>query len=77
MKELIVTGLAAIAALHTVNAIAQQPDEDAAGTAQDSEIYLEEIRVACEAEAAGLPDAEQYINECIKSMKQSFTDAQD
>ena len=77
MKNSITAGLTAIAALCTVNAIAQEPDDSVAGTVQDSEMYLEEIRIACEAEAAGLPDAHNYIEQCIKNMQQGFAGAQD
>ena len=77
MKKMIAAGLAAIAALYAINAVAQEADESGADTAHGSDMYLEEIRVACEAEAAGIPDAQAYIEECINNMKQSFTDAQD
>lgn len=77
MKNMISAGLAAIAAVYAINAIAQETDEGVDDTGQGSEMYLEEIRVTCEAEAAGLPDAQAYIEECINNMKQSFTSEQE
>ena len=77
MKNIIAAGLAAIAAMYAINAVAQETDEVADDTTQGSDMYLEEIRVTCEAEAAGLPDAQAYIEECINNMKQSFTGAQE
>ena len=77
MKYMIAGVLAVSAALHTVNAVAQEADDSATDTSQDSEIYLEEIRIACEGEAVGLPDAQDYIEQCINNMKQSFTSAQE
>lgn len=77
MKYMIAGALSVIAALHVVNAVAQEPDDSAADTSQDSEMYLEQIRAACETEAVGLPDAQDYIEQCISNMKQSFTGAQE
>jgi hypothetical protein len=77
MKTFISISLASITALYTLNAIAQEPEDTGSSSAQDTEMYIEEIRRTCEAEAAGLPDAEAYISECINNMKQSFTGQQD
>ena len=77
MKAMITTGLATIAALYIVTAGTQERDDSGAGTSQGGEIYLGEIRVACEAEATGLVDQQNYIEQCIKNMKQSFTGAHD
>ncbi|MGB5276909.1 MAG: hypothetical protein WBO73_15075 [Gammaproteobacteria bacterium] len=76
MKAIIIPVLASITALSTMNSFAQEPDDTDSAT-QESDMYLKEIRRTCEAEAAGLPDAEAYIRDCINTMKQSFTDQQD
>ena len=39
----------------------------------DSELYLEEIRMTCQSEAAGLDDADAYVKECIENMKKNFS----
>lgn len=39
----------------------------------DSELYLEEIKMTCHSEAAGLDDADAYIRECIANMKKNFS----
>ena len=77
MNDSITAGLAVIATLYAVNALAQETDNNTAATAQDSEIYLEEIRTACEAEAAGLLDAQDYIEQCVKDLTKSFTGTND
>jgi len=77
MKTFISISLVSITALCTLNALAQEPEDTGSSSAQDSEMYIEEIRRTCEAEATGLPDAEAYISECINNMKQSFTGQHD
>ena len=77
MKDMIAAGFAAIAAFYAINSLAQETDQDGQDTAQGSDMYLEEIRAACEAEAAGLPDAQAYIETCVNDMRQSFSGAQD
>ena len=42
-------------------------------TISDSEIYLEEIKMTCRSEAAGLADEEAYVKECIENMKKNFS----
>jgi len=77
MKAIITLSLASVTALYTMNTFAQEPEDTGSSSAQDSEMYTEEIRRTCEAEAAGLPDAEAYIRECVNNMKQSFTGQHD
>jgi hypothetical protein len=76
MTAIITLLLAPITTLYTMNTFAKEP-EDTGSSTQDSEMYLKEMRRTCKAEAAGLPDAEAYIRDCINSMKQSFTTQQD
>ena len=77
MKNIVTAGLVSIVAFHSINAIAQEAENLPEDTFQENEMYLEEIRIACEAEAAGLPDAQDYFDQCVRAMKQSFSGAQD
>ena len=77
MKDIITVGLVTIATLFALGAAAQEPDDGAYRTPEDSEMYQDEIRVACEAEAIGLPDAQEYVAQCIKAMTQGFAGEQD
>lgn len=77
MKTNITAALVAIAALYATQTNAQDAGDTDGSTAQESEMYLEEIKRTCQAEADGLPDAEAYISECIKNMKQSFSGSQE
>ena len=77
MRDLIAAGVVSIASLLAVNAAAQAPDETPQEATQETEMYVDEIRTACEAEAVGLADAQDYIRQCMKDMQQSFTGAQD
>jgi hypothetical protein len=63
-----------IAALSAPNLLAEKAENTAADISTDSDAYLEEIKTTCEAEAAGLPDADDYIKDCIEAMKQSFAE---
>jgi len=62
-----------IAAQASANLFAEEAENTPVDASTDSDAYLEEIKATCEAEAAGLPDAEDYIKNCIKAMKQSFS----
>ena len=77
MKAIITLSIASLAALYTMDLLAQEAGDTDNNVAQDSDIYVEEIRSTCEAEAAGLPDAEAYIRECINNMMQSFANPQE
>lgn len=60
-------------ALHiSPNLFAEEAENTIIDVAKDSDIYLEEIKTTCQAEAAGLPDADDYIKNCIEIMKESF-----
>ena len=77
MKAIVIFIVASLTVLYSLNTIAQETGEAGNDDAQDSQMYLEEIRSTCEAEAAGLPDAEAYIRECINNMMQSFANPQE
>lgn len=77
MKAVITIMLASVTVLYSLHGSAQEAEETADSSGQGSEMYLDEIRSTCEAEAAGLPDADAYIRECIDSMKKSFSGQQD
>jgi hypothetical protein len=62
-----------IAAQASTNLFAEEAENIPAEASTDSDAYLEEIKATCEAEAAGLPDADDYIKNCIEAMKQSFS----
>jgi ribosomal protein L7/L12 len=62
-----------IAAQASPNLFAEEAENTPVDAYTDSDAYLEEIKATCEAEAAGLPDAEDYVKNCIKAMKQSFS----
>ncbi len=77
MKTVSIAG-ACILALCATPAFAVEADnaESEAAVKQESEMYLNEIRATCEAEAEGLPDAEEYVRNCINMMKQEFSESQ-
>ena len=77
MKRVSIAG-ACILALCAAQAFAAEGDnaEPEAAVEQESELYLNEIRTTCEAEAEGLPDAEEYVRNCINMMKQEFSASQ-
>ena len=77
MKAIITLILALTTVLFTLHSSAQEADDTGGSSDQGSEMYLDEIRSTCEAEAAGLPDAEAYIRDCVESMKKSFSGQQD
>ncbi len=62
-----------IAAQASPNLFAEESENLPVDVSTDSDAYLEEIKATCEAEAAGLPDADEYIKDCIEAMKQSFS----
>ena len=62
-----------IAAQASPNLFAEESENLPVDATTDSDAYLEEIKATCEAEAAGLPDADEYIKDCIEAMKQSFS----
>ena len=62
-----------IAAQAAPNLFAEEIENTPVDDAKDSEVYLNEIKATCEAEAAGLPDADDYVKNCIENMKQSFS----
>jgi len=62
-----------IAAQVSPNLFAEEAENSSVDVSTDSDAYLEEIKATCEAEAAGLPDADDYIKNCIEAMKQSFS----
>ena len=74
MKAVFTIQLIMIAALSPVNGFAQESLDPAENAREDGEMYLDEIRATCEAEAAGLPDAQAYVAECIRNLKRSFAD---
>lgn len=55
------------------NLFAEEVENTIIDVARDSDIYLEEIKTTCQAEAAGLPDADDYIKNCIEIMKDNFS----
>ena len=55
------------------NLLAEETETITADVTKDSDIYLEEIKTICESEAAGLPDADDYIQNCIEIMKDNFS----
>lgn len=61
------------ATLAASNLYSEETDNTTVDAATDSDTYLEEIKATCEAEAEGLPDAAEYVKDCIESMKQSFS----
>lgn len=61
------------AALAAPNLFAEEAENTTADVTTDSDAYLEEIKATCEAEAVGLPDADDYVKNCIEAMKQSFS----
>jgi len=63
-----------IAVQASPNLFAEEPENTTEDVAKDSDAYLEEIKATCEAEAAGLPDAEDYIKNCIDIMNKSFSE---
>jgi hypothetical protein len=73
MKTLLSLILLFIAAQASPNLFAEDAENTTGDVAIDSDAYLEEIKATCEAEAAGLPDADDYIKNCIEAMKQSFS----
>ena len=62
-----------IAAQASPNLFAEEAENTPVDASTDSDAYLEEIKATCEAEAAGLPDADDYVKNCIEAMKQSFS----
>ena len=62
-----------IAAQASPNLFAEEAENTPADASIDSDAYLEEIKATCEAEAVGLPDADDYVKNCIEAMKQSFS----
>ena len=62
-----------IAVQASPNLFAEEAENTTEDVTKDSDAYLEEIKASCEAEAAGLSDAEDYIKNCIEIMKQSFS----
>jgi hypothetical protein len=62
-----------IAVQASPNLFAEEAENTTEDAVKDSDTYLAEIKATCEAEAAGLPDAEDYIKNCIEIMKQSFS----
>ena len=63
-----------IAAQASPNLFAEDAENTPVDVSTDSDVYLEEIKASCEAEAEGLPDAAEYVKDCIAAMKQSFSD---
>lgn len=70
ISTFIVLFLAAHASPHL---FAEEADNTSVDVTTDSDAYLEEIKATCEAEAEGLPDANDYVINCIEAMKQSFS----
>jgi len=62
-----------IAAQASPNLFAEEAENTSVDVSTDSDAYLEEIKATCEAEAVGLPDADDYVRNCIETMKQSFS----
>jgi hypothetical protein len=62
-----------ITALPAINLIAQEAENSIVDSTDDSNAYLEEIKTACQLEAEGLPDANEYVKNCIEIMKASFS----
>jgi hypothetical protein len=62
-----------IAAQASPNLFAEEAENTSVDVSTDSDAYLEEIKATCEAEAEGLPDADDYVRNCIEAMKQSFS----
>jgi len=74
MKTILSLIVLFITAQTSPNLFAEEAETTSYGVSTDSDAYLEEIKATCEAEAAGLPDADDYIKNCIESMKQSFSE---
>lgn len=64
-----------LSTLFITDALAEESAEQASYSAQDADMYIEEIRSTCMAEAEGMDEAETYISECIKNMKLGFTES--
>lgn len=62
-----------ITAQASPNLFAEEAENTPVDVSTDSDAYLEEIKATCEAEAEGLADANDYVNNCIEAMKQSFS----
>jgi hypothetical protein len=62
-----------IVAQASPNLFAEEAENTSADVTLDSDAYLDEIKATCEAEAAGLPDEDDYVKNCIEAMKQSFS----
>ena len=63
-----------IVAQASPNLFAEEAENTTVDVSTDSDAYLEEIKATCEAEAAGLSDADDYVRDCIEAMKRSFSE---
>ena len=74
MKTILPLIVLFFAAQASPNLFAEEAENTSVDISTDSDAYLEEIKATCEAEAAGLADADDYVENCIEAMKQSFSE---
>ena len=60
------------ATLPAANLYAEESDKPDINIAEYSNNYEEEIKANCQMEAQGLDGADQYIKDCIQTMKEAF-----
>ena len=61
-----------VTALPATNIFAEESENVMAETAEANDSYLEEMKTACQQEAAGLDNADEYVKNCIDTMKEAF-----